>query len=32
MLAEDLYPDPAPVERGAIRVPDGPGLAGAAFE
>ncbi|MFB6167317.1 MAG: mandelate racemase/muconate lactonizing enzyme family protein [Haloferacaceae archaeon] len=32
MLAEDLYPDPAPVEDGAIRVPDGPGLAGAAFE
>ena len=32
LLAEDLYPDPAPVENGSIAVPDGPGLAGAAFD
>jgi o-succinylbenzoate synthase len=32
LLAEDLYPDPAPVENGSIAVPDGPGLAGTAFD
>jgi o-succinylbenzoate synthase len=32
MLATDLYPDPAPVEGGRTRVPDGPGLAGEAFD
>lgn len=32
MLAEDLYPDPAPIENGAVRIPDGSGLAGAAFD
>mgnify|MGYP000595619770 CR=1 FL=1 len=31
MLADDLAPDPAPVEEGTIRVPEGPGLAGPAF-
>jgi o-succinylbenzoate synthase len=31
MLADDLAPDPAPVEGGRIRVPAGPGLAGDAF-
>lgn len=32
MLARDLYPDPAPVVDGAATVPDGPGLAGSAFD
>jgi L-alanine-DL-glutamate epimerase-like enolase superfamily enzyme len=32
LLAEDLAADPAPVEDGAVRVPDGPGLAGTAFD
>ena len=32
LLAEDLYPDPAPVESGSVAVPDGPGLAGATFD
>jgi o-succinylbenzoate synthase len=32
LLADDLYPDPAPVENGSVVVPDGPGLAGAAFD
>jgi o-succinylbenzoate synthase len=32
LLAEDLYSDPAPVSDGAIRVPEGPGLAGEAFD
>ena len=32
MLASDLAPDPAPVEGGSIDVPEGPGIAGAAFE
>ncbi|MFD1684996.1 mandelate racemase/muconate lactonizing enzyme family protein [Halobellus litoreus] len=31
MLADDLAPDPAPVEDGRIHVPEGPGLAGDAF-
>jgi o-succinylbenzoate synthase len=30
-LARDLAPDPAPVEGGRMRVPDGPGTAGDAF-
>ncbi|SNR32069.1 mandelate racemase/muconate lactonizing enzyme family protein [Halorubrum vacuolatum] len=32
LLAEDLAPDPCPVERGRIAVPSGPGLAGSAFD
>ncbi|MFB6090330.1 MAG: mandelate racemase/muconate lactonizing enzyme family protein [Halobellus sp.] len=32
LLASDLAPDPAPVESGEMSVPDGPGLAGDAFE
>jgi len=32
LLAEDLAPDPAPVVDGSVRVPEGPGLAGAAFD
>ncbi len=32
MMAEDLAPDPCPVEEGRIAVPDGPGLAADAFE
>ncbi|ESP88582.1 mandelate racemase/muconate lactonizing enzyme family protein [Candidatus Halobonum tyrrellensis] len=33
MLAEDVTPtDPAPVVDGAVRVPDGPGLADDAFD
>ncbi|WP_435066972.1 o-succinylbenzoate synthase [Haloplanus sp. C73] len=31
-LATDLCPDPVPVVGGAIAVPDGPGVAGDAFE
>jgi o-succinylbenzoate synthase len=31
-LADDLCPDPAPVEAGAVAVPPGPGVAGDAFE
>ncbi|MFB6304537.1 MAG: enolase C-terminal domain-like protein [Haloferacaceae archaeon] len=31
LLADDVAPDPAPVEAGTVRVPDGPGLAGGAF-
>jgi len=31
-LAADLAPDPAPVTDGAITVPEGPGVAGAAFD
>ncbi|MFB6092923.1 MAG: mandelate racemase/muconate lactonizing enzyme family protein [Haloquadratum sp.] len=31
-LASDLAPDPAPVEAGRVAVPDGPGLAGDAFD
>ncbi|MFA1610913.1 mandelate racemase/muconate lactonizing enzyme family protein [Halobellus rubicundus] len=32
LLSADLAADPAPVEDGEMRVPDGPGLAGDAFE
>ena len=32
MLADDLAPDPAPIEDGQMCVPTGPGLAGDAFE
>lgn len=32
LLAEDLAPDPAPVEDGAVDVPSGPGIAGDAFD
>jgi o-succinylbenzoate synthase len=32
MLAEDLYPDPAPVVDGSVQVPVAPGLAGTAFD
>ncbi|WP_435125119.1 mandelate racemase/muconate lactonizing enzyme family protein [Halobaculum sp. D14] len=32
MLASDVAADPAPVEHGRIAVPDGPGLAGGAFD
>ncbi|SFR41810.1 mandelate racemase/muconate lactonizing enzyme family protein [Halogeometricum limi] len=32
MLAADLADDPAPVASGAMRVPDGPGLAGDALD
>ncbi|SEH64892.1 L-alanine-DL-glutamate epimerase [Halopenitus malekzadehii] len=32
LLREDLAPDPAPVERGTIDVPEGPGIAGDAFD
>ncbi|QHS15810.1 o-succinylbenzoate synthase [haloarchaeon 3A1-DGR] len=32
LLRTDLTPDPAPVERGAIDVPGGPGIAGDAFD
>jgi o-succinylbenzoate synthase len=32
LLAEDLAPDPAPVTAGVVDVPDGPGLAGDAFD
>jgi L-alanine-DL-glutamate epimerase-like enolase superfamily enzyme len=32
LLRTDLTPDPAPVERGAIDVPEGPGIAGDAFD
>lgn len=31
-LAADLCPDPVPVESGAVAVPDGPGVAGDAFD
>ncbi|WP_251330568.1 mandelate racemase/muconate lactonizing enzyme family protein [Haloplanus pelagicus] len=31
-LATDLCPDPVPVEDGAVAVPDGPGVAGSAFD
>jgi len=31
-LADDLCPDPAPVEAGAAAVPSGPGVAGGVFE
>ncbi|MEF8856789.1 MAG: enolase C-terminal domain-like protein [Haloplanus sp.] len=31
-LANDLAPDPAPVEAGAVSVPTGPGIAGDAFD
>jgi o-succinylbenzoate synthase len=31
MLERDLTADPAPVSAGAMRLPDGPGLAGDAF-
>ena len=31
LLAEDLAPDPAPVEDGAVDVPTAPGLAGEEF-
>ena len=31
-LESDLVPDPAPVEAGAVTVPEGPGVAGAAFD
>ncbi|WP_251343439.1 mandelate racemase/muconate lactonizing enzyme family protein [Haloplanus halophilus] len=31
-LEADLAADPAPVERGSVDVPDGPGVAGAAFD
>ncbi|MFB6161500.1 MAG: mandelate racemase/muconate lactonizing enzyme family protein [Haloferacaceae archaeon] len=31
-LVRDLVPDPVPVETGAIRVPEGPGTAGTAFD
>ncbi|MDB2263073.1 o-succinylbenzoate synthase [Halorubrum ezzemoulense] len=32
LLDEDLAPDPSPVAEGAVAVPLGPGLAGAAFD
>lgn len=32
LLAADLAPDPAPVTDGRIAVPDGPGVAGDAFD
>ena len=32
LLAEDLAPDPSPVEDGTIEVPEGPGLAGGRFD
>ncbi|SDY09622.1 mandelate racemase/muconate lactonizing enzyme family protein [Halobellus clavatus] len=32
LLEGDLAPDPAPVERGRLTVPDGAGLAGGAFD
>ena len=32
MLADDLAPDPAPVDGGRIRVPHGPGIAAGAFD
>lgn len=32
LLAEDLVTDPVPVEDGEISVPDGPGIAGDAFD
>jgi len=31
-LETDVAPDPAPVERGTMTVPDGPGIAGDAFD
>jgi o-succinylbenzoate synthase len=31
-LETDLVPDPAPVEAGTVAVPDGPGVAGDAFD
>jgi len=31
-LEADVAPDPAPVEAGAVTVPDGPGVAGDAFD
>lgn len=31
-LEADLAPDPAPVEAGSVAVPDGPGVAGDAFD
>ncbi|MFC5279406.1 mandelate racemase/muconate lactonizing enzyme family protein [Halorubrum rubrum] len=32
LLAEDLAPDPCPVVDGRMLVPDGPGIAGGAFD
>ncbi|WP_066416465.1 mandelate racemase/muconate lactonizing enzyme family protein [Halorubrum aethiopicum] len=32
LLAEDLAPDPCPVDDGRVEVPDGPGIAGGAFD
>ena len=32
LLADDLASDPAPVDGGRIRVPDGPGIADEAFD
>jgi L-alanine-DL-glutamate epimerase-like enolase superfamily enzyme len=32
LLAEDLAPDPCPVVDGRVAVPDGPGIAGGAFD
>ncbi|MDZ5812582.1 enolase C-terminal domain-like protein, partial [Halorubrum sp. AD140] len=32
LLAEDLAPDPCPVADGEVSVPEGPGLAGDAFD
>jgi len=32
LLGADLGPDPAPVSEGSVAVPDGPGLAGGAFD
>lgn len=32
LLDEDLAPDPCPVANGEVPVPDGPGLAGDAFD
>jgi L-alanine-DL-glutamate epimerase-like enolase superfamily enzyme len=32
LLAEGLADDPVPVDGGEVRVPDGPGLAGTAFD
>ncbi|WP_363466159.1 mandelate racemase/muconate lactonizing enzyme family protein [Halogeometricum borinquense] len=32
LLADDLAPDPAPIREGVMSVPDGPGLAGDAFD
>ncbi|MFB6236046.1 MAG: mandelate racemase/muconate lactonizing enzyme family protein [Halopenitus sp.] len=32
MLASDLASDPAPIEGGSIDVPEGPGIAGTAFD